>query len=154
MVLAGFGPGYAPWMPGTVASLATAIPLAFIPANGLGVAVCTAVALIASVLTVVFLHRRWSQLSIDSDDPGWVVMDEVAGQAIAMMGALALVQQVNVPSWIAAAAAFTLFRVFDISKIGPVKWAERLHGATGVLLDDVVAGVLAAGMLVSAAFVL
>ncbi len=42
---------------------------------------------------------------------------------------------------------FVAFRCFDIAKPGPVRWAEqRYHGGLGVMLDDVVAGVLAAGV--------
>jgi len=41
-------------------------------------------------------------------------------------------------------AAFVLFRLFDIWKPGPVGWADRRGGATGVMLDDLIAGVFAA----------
>ena len=44
-------------------------------------------------------------------------------------------------------AAFVLFRLFDIVKPGPVRMAERLPGGLGVMADDVVAGVLAAALL-------
>jgi phosphatidylglycerophosphatase A len=45
------------------------------------------------------------------------------------------------PGWL---AGFLLFRLFDILKPGPVGWADRRHDATGVMLDDVVAGMFAA----------
>jgi len=45
------------------------------------------------------------------------------------------------PGWV---AAFILFRFFDITKLGPVGWADRKHGPTGIMLDDLVAGFLAA----------
>ena len=41
------------------------------------------------------------------------------------------------------AAGFLLFRLFDIWKPGPVRWAERLHGGLGIAADDAVAGILA-----------
>jgi phosphatidylglycerophosphatase A len=44
-------------------------------------------------------------------------------------------------------AAFLLFRVFDITKLGPVGWADRRHDAIGVMGDDVIAGVIAAAIL-------
>lgn len=80
-------------------------------------------------------------------DPSEVVIDEVAGQWIALLpvayGAthaggdmLALW-----PGWL---AALLLFRLFDIWKPGPVGWADRRADALGVMLDDVIAGVLAA----------
>ncbi len=76
-------------------------------------------------------------------DPGWVVVDEVAGQWIALLGSPS-------GSTVGAAAAFALFRLLDITKVGPVGWAERRGGAFGVMADDVVAGALAA-VLVAAA---
>lgn len=80
-------------------------------------------------------------------DPGEVVIDELVGQWIALLpvavGAAAAGAPLLAlwPGWI---AAFVLFRVFDVWKPGPVGWADRLHGPTGVMLDDVVAGALAA----------
>ena len=51
------------------------------------------------------------------------------------------------PDWRWWLAAFVLFRLFDIVKPGPVRMAERLPGGLGVMADDVVAGVLAAALL-------
>lgn len=73
-------------------------------------------------------------------DPGWVVIDEFAGQWIGML-ALATATPIGV------AASFVLFRFFDITKLGPVGWADRQHGAFGVMADDVIAGVLTAVVL-------
>ena len=44
-------------------------------------------------------------------------------------------------------AAFVLFRIFDITKLGPVGWADRRHDAVGVVADDVIAGLVAAVLL-------
>jgi phosphatidylglycerophosphatase A len=49
--------------------------------------------------------------------------------------------------WVGVAAAFLLFRAFDILKPWPVSWADRQHGATGVMLDDILAGAIAAALL-------
>ena len=73
-------------------------------------------------------------------DPGWVVIDEYAGQWITMLG-LASAAPTSL------AAAFLLFRVLDVTKLGPVGWADRRHGAFGVMADDVIAGSLAALLL-------
>ena len=70
-------------------------------------------------------------------DPGWVVIDEFAGQWITL---LALAR----PRSPGLIAAFVLFRLFDITKLGPVGWADRQHGAFGIMADDVIAGVIAA----------
>ena len=62
-------------------------------------------------------------------DPGWVVSDEVAGQAVASLGTLP-----THGDWRLALIAFVLFRFFDMVKFGPVKRAEQMPGAVGVLL--------------------
>ena len=72
-------------------------------------------------------------------DASEVVIDELAGQWIALL--------VVPPDWRWWLAAFALFRLFDIVKPGPVRMAERLPGGLGVMADDVVAGVLAAALL-------
>jgi len=82
-------------------------------------------------------------------DPGWVVVDEVAGQWIALLP-LALLPATaawNPPSLL---LAFLAFRAFDILKPGPVGWADRQKGAFGVMADDVIAGVLAASLVFAA----
>ena len=66
-------------------------------------------------------------------DPGWVVIDEVAGQWIAMLG-LAEVSATGL------AAAFLGFRVLDVWKPGPIGWADRQPGAFGIMADDILAG--------------
>lgn len=76
-----------------------------------------------------------------AEDPGWIVVDEAAGMLIALAGLPADA------GWIGAAAAFLLFRAFDILKPWPVSWADRQHGATGVMLDDILAGAIAAILL-------
>ena len=68
-------------------------------------------------------------------DPGFVVIDEVAGQMIALIG---------VPvHWKYLLAGFILFRSFDITKPFPLRRLERLPGGTGIMLDDVGAGLYA-----------
>ncbi len=81
------------------------------------------------------------------EDPPEVVIDEVAGQWIALLPVAFGAWSNDVsygalwPGWI---AAFLLFRLFDVWKPGPVGWADRRPGAWGVLLDDLAAGALAA----------
>jgi len=65
-------------------------------------------------------------------DPGFVVIDEVAGQMIALIG---------VPvHWKYLLAGFILFRIFDIVKPFPLRRLEALPGGTGIMMDDVGAG--------------
>jgi phosphatidylglycerophosphatase A len=68
-------------------------------------------------------------------DPGFVVIDEVAGQLIALIAMR--------PDWRHAALALLLFRLFDIWKPWPIRRLEKLPEGTGIMLDDVAAGVLA-----------
>jgi phosphatidylglycerophosphatase A len=72
-------------------------------------------------------------------DPGFVVIDEVAGQWIAMVGCRA--------SWRQALLALLLFRLFDITKPFPVRHLERLPEGWGIVFDDVAAGLYALGVM-------
>jgi len=134
LVAAGFGLGWVPLAPGTAASLAAAVMGAGMPRGQ--VASLAAVAGIGGWLAVQRVPER-------DADPGWIVVDELAGQWLALLAAPR-------GSALGAAAAFALFRLFDVSKLGPVRWAERRGGAAGVMLDDIVAGAIAAGVLTAA----
>ena len=69
------------------------------------------------------------------EDPGHVVIDEVAGQLIALIAMR--------PDWKHALLALVLFRLFDITKPGPIRRLEALPEGTGIMLDDVAAGIFA-----------
>lgn len=104
---------------------------------------------VASVL--VFFIGWWATAEAtrgkDDHDPSEIVIDEVAGQWIGLLvvsfGAwhAGLDPLLLYPGWI---AGFVLFRLFDITKPGPIGWADRRGDALGVMLDDVIAGVFAA----------
>ena len=129
-VAAGFGTGYAPLAAGTVASAAAAV-------TGAGLlALSPWLLALAAVLATTVGYLAVKQAAIEGD-PGWVVIDEFAGQWITL---LALARP-TVPGLV---AAFLLFRLFDITKLGPVGWADRRHGALGIMADDVIAGIIAA----------
>ena len=71
-------------------------------------------------------------------DPGFVVIDEVAGQWIALLG---------MPfDWRHGLLALVLFRLFDITKPWPVRRFEQLPGGWGIVFDDVAAGLYALGI--------
>ena len=81
-------------------------------------------------------------------DDGRIVVDEVVGQLLALAPLLALGNPTS--PW-PLVTGFVLFRVFDIWKPGPVGWAERsIPGGWGVMMDDVLAGLLAAVLLAGA----
>ena len=69
------------------------------------------------------------------EDPGHVVIDEVAGQLIALI--------LCPPDWPHAILALILFRLFDILKPPPIRQFERIPAGTGIMLDDVAAGLFA-----------
>ena len=68
-------------------------------------------------------------------DPQFVVIDETAGQMITLLGAPL--------TWQALLAGFLLFRAFDIVKPPPVRWLEKLPEGTGIVVDDIGAGIYA-----------
>jgi phosphatidylglycerophosphatase A len=71
-------------------------------------------------------------------DPGFVVIDEVAGQWIALLGSPA--------DWKHGLIALVLFRLFDITKPFPARQLERLPAGWGIVFDDVAAGLYAWGV--------
>jgi phosphatidylglycerophosphatase A len=131
-----FGCGYSPVAPGTVGSLAGLVLAmganAFLAAGPVHF-VIGGVALIAPA---VWAADRLAS-SISKKDPGLVVVDEVVGQWITLAGATHL----NWKSW---SLAFLLFRIMDILKPPPARQLEALHGGTGIVADDAMAGVYAA----------
>ena len=76
-------------------------------------------------------------------DPSQIVIDEVAGQWIALLP-LAIWPLPFDSAAVYYLFGFVAFRLFDITKPGLVGWADRLTGPLGVMLDDVIAGVTAA----------
>lgn len=145
------GIGYLRPAPGTWGSLAT-LPLAWL-FHALGGFPLLAVATVAVILQGWWAVRVATRDSAEKD-PSEIVIDEVAGQMIALfpLSYAAWSRGIDItalwPGWI---AAFLLFRLFDIVKPGPIGWADRQGGPTGVMLDDIIAGVFAAiGVMVMA----
>lgn len=127
-----FGCGFFPWGPGTAGSLA-----------GIGIAAALHIFGHAGRLTLVLLTvvalapAIWAagetERLLKSRDPGIVVIDEVLGQWVTLLGASAL-------SWKSFTAGLVLFRLFDIWKPWPVRNFERLSGGAGIVADDLAAG--------------
>jgi phosphatidylglycerophosphatase A len=136
LIAAGFGIGYTPLAAGTVAS-AVAV------ATGAGLWLLSPwVLALAALLATVGGYLAVKFAAIEGD-PGWVVVDEFAGQWITLLALSRL-------SVVGLITAFILFRLLDISKLGPVGWADRQHGAFGIMADDVIAGILSAILLLLA----
>ena len=88
------------------------------------------------VVTLIGIPAATRVARADRDpDPGHVVIDEVAGQLIALIAAPL--------SWKSFLAGFILFRAFDIVKPPPVRQLENLPEGTGIMVDDVGAGLYA-----------
>lgn len=132
-IASGFGTGFAPVAAGTVASAAATVA-------GAALMRWSPFALPVAILLATFGGLWAIQAAQVEGDPGWVTIDEFAGQWIAMLGLAAA-------TWTGLLAGFLLFRLLDVTKPGPVGWADRQHGAAGVMADDLIAGALAAGIL-------
>ena len=124
--------GFAPVAPGTFGSLA-ALPLCWVlslMSNRLAW-----VALLAlTCLSVGVAHQ--AERIVGRQDPKQVVIDEICGMAVTMVG---------VPlTPVSVIGGFALFRLFDIVKPLPIRWADKkVTGGLGIVLDDIIAGLFA-----------
>lgn len=82
------------------------------------------------------LYENKSTREKHKNDPGQIVIDEVAGLFVTMIGLA--------PTALNLLIAFIFFRIFDILKPFPIRRIEKLHGGVGIMLDDVAAGIYAA----------
>jgi phosphatidylglycerophosphatase A len=127
------GPG-----PGTWASLAATVLWFFVARaahpNAWGL---TAATLAAGAIATLIGIPASGIVARESgrEDPGHVVVDEVAGQWIALAASPVEFRH--------ALLAFFFFRLFDITKPAPARQLERLHGGLGIMMDDVAAGLYA-----------
>jgi phosphatidylglycerophosphatase A len=125
-----FGSGLLPWAPGTWGSLA-ALPF------GAGLAWAGGPWALLAGAVAVFVIGLWASeryaTASGRADPGAVVIDEVAGQWLAL-----------IPCGLDPllfAASFVAFRFFDIAKVWPANWLDRnLKGSFGIMADDIAAG--------------
>ncbi|HEY4266266.1 MAG TPA: phosphatidylglycerophosphatase A [Micropepsaceae bacterium] len=138
-----FGIGWSPLAPGTCAS-AAALPLGWLLIR-LGWPALVIGAGLASVCGIwaCGVHAR----KVGLYDPSECVLDEVAGQWIAL---LPIVLLGHGRDWRPYGVAFLLFRLFDIWKPWPISAAEKLPGGFGVMMDDILAGCAAAVLLYAA----
>tara|TARA_Y100000782_G_scaffold70535_1_gene76301 strand:- start:1824 stop:2312 length:489 start_codon:yes stop_codon:yes gene_type:complete len=132
----GLGSGAAPWAPGTFGTLAAIIPYFWFQQLSLP---WYLVMLAVTTVIGIWLCDRTSK-DIGVKDHGGIVWDEFVGFWITMTLAPAGI------IWIVY--GFVLFRIFDILKPWPIKWADqKVSGGLGVMLDDIIAGVMAAAIL-------
>ena len=133
----GFGSGLSPKAPGTMGTLA-AIPVYYLLQATTALDLYLLITLVIT-LVGIYLCSYTSQALKVHDHPG-IVIDEIVGFLITMIA---------VPfSWVNILAGFVLFRIFDIFKPWPISWLDKnMQGGLGIMLDDVLAGFIALGIL-------
>lgn len=124
--------GNIPFAPGTFGSMLGLVVCFLLSLASVSVAAMVAVALI---LVAVWASEHAEKL-MGEKDPGGVVVDEVAGMVVTMMG---------IPfDVVTAISGFVLFRLLDIVKPPPVRFfQDDLSGGAGIVMDDVAAGIIA-----------
>ncbi|RUO80770.1 phosphatidylglycerophosphatase A [Idiomarina tyrosinivorans] len=133
----GFGSGLLPKAPGTFGTVA-AIPIVLLMHAYLSPTLYLLVLLLMTLAGVAICAMTAKHMGVH-DHPA-IVWDEIVGYAIAMFALPA--------SWPWLLAAFVLFRFFDIRKPLLIGWCDRrLHGGWGIMMDDVVAGMVSAVIL-------
>jgi phosphatidylglycerophosphatase A len=141
MLASAFGLGLSPIAPGSCgALLGVALHLGLVftmPASYLYRGLMLVMLIICGLH---FLLTPWAQRYWQEQDPQHFVLDEVAGYLT-----VPLVLGTSVPLWATVIMGYLLFRGLDIIKLPPARQIDRqMHGAWGILLDDIVSGVYAA----------
>jgi phosphatidylglycerophosphatase A len=132
-----FGLGYFPFAPGTLSSAVIVLLYKFF-LHKLSWPIYLVLFFFLFILGI-FVSDIYSRM-LKKDDPRSVVIDEAAGQLIALF--------LLTPQWTYCAANFILFRIFDIVKPFPIKRVETFPRGFGIMLDDLVAAIFA-GILIN-----
>ena len=132
----GLGSGFAPKAPGTLGSAAAS--LLYLPLAELPLTIYCALVFLGFVAGVWVCGSTSRQLGVH--DHGGIVWDEFVGVWITLTAVP--------PNLSGVLFGFLLFRLLDIAKPWPIKWAdENVRGGFGIMLDDAIAGILAAACL-------
>jgi phosphatidylglycerophosphatase A len=128
--------GFVPVAPGTAGSAAGLLVFWAVRATGF---IWIEIAVLVAVTAVGVVAASAAESHYQRHDPGLVVIDEVAGLLLTLLA---------VPVGLTGAVVgFLVFRLFDIIKPFPARQAERLPGGWGIMMDDLVAGLYAQGVL-------
>lgn len=139
----GFGAGMIPVAPGTFGTL-LAVPIV-VSVMHFGFAAHLGFAVAASLFGIYVCGESARRLGVH-DHPG-IVWDEITGFAVTMLA--------SPPQFYWLLGGFALFRLFDIWKPWPIREADHsLPGGLGIMLDDIIAGVFAAAILLGVRFIL
>ena len=129
----GFGAGAVPKAPGTAGTVVAVV--LYIPLAELPLPLYSLVLVTGFILGIWLCGRTAAEIGVH--DHGGIVWDEFVGYWLTMFMAPA--------GWVWILAGFVFFRLFDILKPWPVKWVDsRVKGGLGIMLDDVIAGIIAA----------
>ena len=134
LFLSWFYTGKVPKAPGTMGSLAT-IPLIYL-LSYLQINIYSLIALIILLYVSSVIVTQKVQVKFGLHDPQWIVIDEVIGMLITW----SFVMSVEFHTLF---LVFAAFRVFDIVKIWPASYFDRLHHGFGTITDDVVSAIYA-----------
>ena len=134
LFLSWFYTGKSPKAPGTVGSLAT-LPLIYL-LHYLSINIYTLIILILFLYATAVVVTQNVQKKFHLHDPQWIVIDEVIGMLITW----SFVLSVELPI---LAVVFLTFRFFDIIKIWPASYFDRLDHGMGTITDDVISGIYA-----------
>lgn len=139
----GFGSGHSAKAPGTMGSLVALVP--FIGLALLPLKLYLLCVVLSAVLGVGICHLAAKRMGVH-DHPG-IVWDEFVGLWISLLPLVPMAHW-QASGALAALVGFGLFRVFDIWKPWPISWVDaNVHGGLGIMLDDVLAGIIAAAVL-------
>jgi phosphatidylglycerophosphatase A len=132
----GFGSGLSPWAPGTAGTI-VAVPLYWLIADW-SLLWYSAVVLVAALVGIWICGAASRELKVH-DHPG-IVWDEFVGYWITLWA---------VPvDWVWMLAGFVVFRILDIAKPWPIGYLDKkVDGGFGIMIDDVLAGVMACAIL-------
>lgn len=139
LLAVGFGSGLSPVVPGTMGTLA-AIPFYLLLVQT-SLPVYVLITLLSCLVGIKICQVTSDDMQVH--DHGSIVWDEFAGFWITML----VVPLFGLPvfDWKIILTGFVLFRFFDMVKPWPIGWLDkRMHGGLGIMIDDIVAGVIAA----------
>lgn len=135
-----FGVGMIPFAPGTWGSLMGAVAGYGLIIAGFDTVLMIAASLVVTLISIHAINRIEQATGIH--DSGEIVIDEVAGQWLAMIPLTWAASSLTLEN---IAYSFALFRLYDIIKPWPISYLDKhINGGFGVMVDDLVAGIMAA----------
>ncbi len=135
LIATGFGSGFSPVAPGTAGAILATVIWWILSCFLTTPALCVTTAALIVVFTILGIYTTNKVETIWGEDPSRVVVDEMVGVWIPL-----LIVSANDPFWLML-LAFVLFRLFDIFKPLGIRKMEDFKGGTGVMMDDILAGI-------------